>query len=132
MFTKRQYHTMSVESVIADAYARGKGYLFEMFFGWRSTNENSIATYLFSKRDWEKIDVLVDDYKRHVKQEGKMDVTVLISVTREEMEEYNREYEECNGERLTDEEILESFIEYFYADASEYVHDGEVQTEIIE
>ena len=61
-----------------------------------------------------------------------MDITVLINVTREEMEEYNREYEECNGERLTDEEILERFIEYFYADSSEYVADGEVQTKIIE
>lgn len=56
----------SIDYVIASSYAAGKGYLFEMFFGWRKTrNEN--CKMVFSKKDWKTIDTMKKYYNTFVK-----------------------------------------------------------------
>ncbi len=57
----------SVEYVIASAYAQGKGRLFEMFFGWRQTDKNGNCKMIFSRRDWENIDELIEYHNTYVK-----------------------------------------------------------------
>ena len=52
-----------------------------------------------------------------------MDIKVIITVDREDMETYRKEFIEVNHYDLTDEEILADFEEWFYADCSEYIND---------
>lgn len=64
----RWYHIDSIEFVIADTFSSGKGIAFEIFFGWRETN-NNMAKFIFSKKDWSIIDESVAYYKRYAKGE---------------------------------------------------------------
>ena len=62
----RWYNENSIEYLIASAYATGKGRMFEMFFGWRQTKGED-CRMVFSRRDWEKIDELIEYAHRFVK-----------------------------------------------------------------
>ena len=57
----------SIEYIIASTYASGKGRLFEIYFGWRQTNKDGKARFVFSRKDWEKIDEMIEYYKRFLK-----------------------------------------------------------------
>lgn len=61
----RWLHEDSIEYIIALTYARGKGYLFEMFFGWRQTKKGQ-CRMVFSRKDWEQIDIMVKYYNTYV------------------------------------------------------------------
>ena len=53
-----------------------------------------------------------------------MDIKVILTIHREEIEEYKKEYAEYNfNEILTDKEVLENFEESFYGDCREYIID---------
>lgn len=53
-----------------------------------------------------------------------MDIKVILTIHREEIEEYKKEYAECNfNEVLTDKEVLENYKEIFYEDCREYIID---------
>lgn len=67
MMISRWYNQDSVEHVIASTYASGKGYIFEMFFGWRQ-NHNNESRFVFSKKDWEKIDTEIKYFKKFVEK----------------------------------------------------------------
>lgn len=58
----------SIEAVIAFTYASAKGFIFEMFFGWRQTKHDKVK-FLFSKRDWKNIDTMVKYYYKYVNKE---------------------------------------------------------------
>ncbi len=58
----------SIEYVIASAYSQGKGYLFELFFGWRGTKKET-AKMVFSRKDWQNIDTMVKYYNKFVIKE---------------------------------------------------------------
>lgn len=66
MFQERILHTDSIEYVIADAFASGKGRIFEMFFGWRGVRGEE-ARFVFSSRDWKRIDEMVAYHYTYVK-----------------------------------------------------------------
>lgn len=57
----------TIEYVITSTYTEGKSYIFNSFFGWRQTREDK-AKFVLSKRDWEKIDVMIKYYYRFVKK----------------------------------------------------------------
>ncbi len=57
----------SIEYVIASTYAQGKGYIFEMLFGWRKTRGED-AKFVFCKKDWENIDTMIKYYNTFVKK----------------------------------------------------------------
>jgi hypothetical protein len=57
----------TLEYVITSTYTEGKSYIFNSFFGWRKTREGK-AKFVLSKRDWEKIDVMIRYYNRFVKK----------------------------------------------------------------
>ena len=61
----RWYNEDSIEAVLASTYAGGKGYLFEMFFGWRE-NRKGESRFVFSRKDWERIDTAIEYYKKFV------------------------------------------------------------------
>lgn len=63
----RWYNESSVEYLIASAYATGKGRMFEMLYGWRQTDKDGNCRMVFSRRDWEKIDELIEYAHRFVK-----------------------------------------------------------------
>lgn len=52
-----------------------------------------------------------------------MDIKITITIDREDIETYRKEFIELNRYDLTDEEILADYEEWFYADCSEYVKD---------
>lgn len=52
-----------------------------------------------------------------------MDIEVIITIDREDIETYRKEYIEVNHCDLTDEEILADYEEWFYADCREYIND---------
>lgn len=64
--TSRWYNENSPESVIAAAFAGGKGHIFELFFGWRE-NHNGENKFVFSDSDWKRIDEEIGYYKKFVK-----------------------------------------------------------------
>ena len=55
----------SIEYIIASTYASGKGYLFDMFFGWRQTKGGQ-CRMVFSRKDWKRIDEMVKYYNTFV------------------------------------------------------------------
>ena len=53
-----------------------------------------------------------------------MDIKVILTIHREEIEEYKKEYAEWNfNEVLTDKEVLENYQETFYDNCREYIID---------
>ena len=58
----------SIEYIIAFTYASGKGFLFEMFFGWRGTDKNDNCKMIFSKKDWQNIDASIKYYYKFIKK----------------------------------------------------------------
>lgn len=62
----RWLHENSIEYTIASTYAKGKGYFFEMFFGWRQTNKDGQCRMVFSRKDWKQIDIMVKYYNTFV------------------------------------------------------------------
>lgn len=62
-----------------------------------------------------------------------MDIKITITVDREDIETYRKEFIELNHYNLTDEEILADCEEMFYADCREYINDiAEVEMKIKE
>lgn len=58
---ERWINTNSIEYVITSSYTDGKGYLFNLFFGWRRTH-NEEALFSLSKKDWKTIDTMIKYY----------------------------------------------------------------------
>lgn len=58
----------SIEYTIASTYASGKGRIFEMFFGWRSTDKNGMAKFILNRKGWEIVDEMVEYYHRYVEK----------------------------------------------------------------
>lgn len=56
----------TVEYVITSTYAEGKGYLFNLFFGWRQTHKDN-ARFTLSRKDWKIIDEMIEYYYTFVK-----------------------------------------------------------------
>ena len=65
----RWLHEDSIEYVIASTYASGKGYFFETLFGWRQ-NKKGNCKMVFSKKDWKKIDEMIEYYNTFVNKDG--------------------------------------------------------------
>lgn len=53
-----------------------------------------------------------------------MDIKVIITIDRKEVEEYRKNFLECNPYNPTDKEILENFKEIFFDDCREYINYG--------
>ncbi len=66
---KRAYHIDTIEYLITGTYAEAKGYLFNLFFGWRKTDSNDMAYFYMSNKDWEIIDIKIRYYYTFVKKE---------------------------------------------------------------
>lgn len=66
----RKYHIDSIEYLITNTWAEAKGYLFNIFFGWRKTDSNNYATFLLSKKDWKNIDIKIKYYNVFIKEKG--------------------------------------------------------------
>ena len=64
----RKYHINSIEYLITNTWAEAKGYLFNIFFGWRRTDSNNYATFFLSKKDWENIDIKIKYYYTFVEK----------------------------------------------------------------
>lgn len=60
-----------------------------------------------------------------------MTVTVRITVTKEEVEEYRKSWKECNPGDISDEDIKENILEQFWADKHEYLCSADIDCEII-
>lgn len=61
----------SIEYILASAYSSGKGYLFEMFFGWRQTRKfGECARFVLPNKGWEEINVLKRLYEKHLTKQS--------------------------------------------------------------
>lgn len=67
MFQERVLNTDTVEYVIASSFASGKGRIFEIFFGWRGVRGEE-ARFVFSSRDWKRIDEMTAYYYTYVER----------------------------------------------------------------
>lgn len=56
----------TIEYVIACTYAHGKGYIFEMFYGWRKSKDG-MSCIILSKRDWKIVEYMTEYYKKFCK-----------------------------------------------------------------
>lgn len=61
-----------------------------------------------------------------------MTVTVRIVITRDEVEEYRKEWKECNSGDISDEEIKQIFIDRVIADRSDYIYEDNFKVDILE
>lgn len=66
----RWYNENSIEAVISSSFARGKGYIFELFFGWRE-NRKGESKFIFSHKDWKQIDEEIEYFNTFVKENQK-------------------------------------------------------------
>ena len=60
-----------------------------------------------------------------------MTVTVRITITKDEANEYRESWKEFNSNDLTEEDIKKHFIELFWADKHEYLCSADINCEII-
>ena len=65
----RWIHEDSIEYVIASAYAHGKGYWFNVMFGWKATHNHKCKVVL-SHKDWRKVDEMIRYYYTFCKGEN--------------------------------------------------------------
>ena len=59
----------SIEYALASAYSSGKGYLFEIFFGWRCTRtiaHKEFAKFVLPNKAWDEIKILKKLYEKHL------------------------------------------------------------------
>lgn len=61
-----------------------------------------------------------------------MTVTVRITLTRDEVEEYREGWKECNSGDISDEEIKQIFIDQIIADKNDYIYDDNFKVDILE
>ena len=54
-----------------------------------------------------------------------------MSITKEEVDNYKRGYQECNEWLPTEEEVKQHFIEQFIADKHEYICEEEIEIDIV-
>lgn len=64
----RYLNENSIEYTIASTYASGKGFIFEMFFGWRHTDKNGIVKFILSRKGWQVVDEMIEYYHRYVEK----------------------------------------------------------------
>lgn len=60
-----------------------------------------------------------------------MKTTIRLSVTKEEVDNYKKGYQECNEWLPTEEEVKQHFIEQFIADKHEYICEAEIGVDIV-
>lgn len=60
-----------------------------------------------------------------------MTVTVRITITKEEIEEYRKTWKECNPGNISDKDIKKNILEQFWADKHEYLCSADIECEII-
>lgn len=60
-----------------------------------------------------------------------MTITVRMTLTRAEVEQYRKEWKETNDGEITDEEIMDEYVDWFYADLHDYVDNADVEVEIV-
>ena len=60
-----------------------------------------------------------------------MTVTVRITLTRDEVEEYRNGWKECNSGDISDEEIKQIFIDQIIADKNDYIYDDNFKVDIL-
>ena len=54
----------SIEFYLLEGYCCGKGFLWNMFFGWRKTCfKHNVAYYKISVKDWKRINELATNLK---------------------------------------------------------------------
>lgn len=61
-----------------------------------------------------------------------MTVTVRITLTRDEVEEYREGWKKCNSGDISDEEIKQIFINQIIADKNDYIYDDNFKVDILE
>lgn len=57
----------SLEYLIAITYAEAKGFLFEMFFGWRGTDKDGNAKIILTKKGWIAVEEKIKYYNKFIK-----------------------------------------------------------------
>lgn len=60
-----------------------------------------------------------------------MTVTVGITLTKDEVEEYRKCWKECNSGDISDEEIKQIFIDRVIADRSDYIYENNFKVDIV-
>ena len=60
-----------------------------------------------------------------------MTVTIRITLTRDEVEEYRKGWKECNSGDISDEERKQIFIDQIIADKNDYIYDDNFKVDIL-
>ena len=73
--------------------------------------------------------IIIEKTKRRIYS---MTVIVRITLTKDEVEEYRKCWKECNPGDISDEEIKDDFLEWFWADKHKYLCSADINCDILE
>lgn len=59
-----------VEQEILFAYCEGKGYIWQIFLGWRSTYKDNCMTFWIPTKSIEELEISINNIKRGVNDEN--------------------------------------------------------------
>ena len=60
-----------------------------------------------------------------------MKAIISLAVPKEEFEEHQREFEECNGRKITEQELKNMYVDWFLADKNDYIYPDEISVHFI-
>lgn len=55
-----------------------------------------------------------------------MKAIISLAVPKEELEEQQREFKECNGREMTEQELKDMYVDWFLADKNDYIYPDEI------
>lgn len=60
-----------------------------------------------------------------------MKAIISLAVPKEDLEEYQREFEECNGRKMTEQELKDIYVDWFLADKNDYIYPDEISVHFV-
>jgi hypothetical protein len=60
-----------------------------------------------------------------------MKAIISLAVPKEELEEQQREFEECNDRKMTEQELKDMYVDWFLADKNDYIYPDEISVHFV-
>lgn len=60
-----------------------------------------------------------------------MKAIISLAIPKEELEEQQKEFEECNGRKITEQELKDMHVDWFLADKNDYIYPDEISVHFV-
>lgn len=60
-----------------------------------------------------------------------MKAIISLAVPKGDLEEHQKEFKECNGREMTEQELKNMYVDWFLADKSDYIYPDEISVHFV-